>query len=120
MKKTGRPKGSKSKKGLFAIRDAIDQASKRLMKDGVMGMDQVIENIMERAMGTQALDEKGRVYQTLPDPVSAKVLIENRVGRAKESVEITTPDTAAPGSIPFLVIPALPKNKKKNGNNKKR
>lgn len=111
-----RPKGSKNKKGTFAIRDAIDRASARIRVDGVEGLDQVIESAMRAAIGVRVqgmVNGEPVVYTEPPDMSAARVILEHRVGRPKESVEISTPEELAPQSVPFLIIPALPAKKGK-------
>jgi len=92
----GRPAGSKNKTPTLALRDLIDRGSEfRLTRDGRSGLQQVVDMMYEKAMGVtvQQPDPNApggqRIFSIPPDAVAAKLLFEQRFGRAKETVEIT-------------------------------
>lgn len=90
----GRKKGSRNVVTV-EIKDMIDRVSRAREKDGEAGMARVIDAMFERAIGVTVREPDARapggerVYEVAPDVAAAKLLIEMRHGKAKESVEVT-------------------------------
>lgn len=101
----------------FRIRAAADRRAIKKGRKSVDGLDQIIDAAMDAAIGIRVerpdANAPGgiRVYEQPPDIAAARVLMEQMFGRAKESLEVTAPAAQAPGSVPFLLVPMLPKGK---------
>lgn len=109
----GRKKGipNKSTQDVKELIDKVDQA----MKTGDRtAMEQTVRALFERSHGVTAQregrDGEAIVYEVPPDPMSARILLEMRFGKAKETVDLHTPDLAV-NSIPIVGMPQLPKKK---------
>lgn len=111
----GRPKGAKNKVGTGTLRSLIDAASAARTDPRTKreGLQRVVDLMFDKAMGVTVQEpdpqQPGgvRIFEIPPDVAAAKLLFEHRFGRAKETVEVQTPDLA-PASIPFLIMPQLP------------
>lgn len=113
-----RPVGSKTRKPTLTLRQLVDAASAARVDPATKrdGLQRVVDLMFEKAMGVQVQENDAhapggvRVFTLPPDVAAAKLLIEHRFGRAKETVEVQTPDLA-PNSLPWLILPQLPKKK---------
>jgi hypothetical protein len=97
---------------LPVLRATILKVTKRMSaRDGAKkwaGYEKLIESLFERAHGTLAVretQEHGRqVYDVLPDPQAAKILLEFGFGKATESIEMNVKETDPMRKMPFMII----------------
>src|SRR3990167_1806301 len=79
-KKGGRPKGFSAIKAEEARKYIVQRVSDEL--------EPILSGQIELAKGVWIEGEEGRVYQKPPDIQSAKNLIDQAYGKAKETVEV--------------------------------
>lgn len=92
-----RPVGSKTKKSTHMVRDVIDEAS-RLRTDPATKREGLLRLTLaqfDAAMGIEVHEPDAqaiggqRIYTIPPNPAAAKMILEHRFGRAKETIEVT-------------------------------
>jgi hypothetical protein len=104
----GRRKGRPNRSTIY-IRDLIDETSDLLTTEGRDGLQHIIEALFHRAIGIPAVGRRRRgqgvVYKVLPDIQAARLILEHRFGKPKESIEITDPDEKFHGLPQLILVP---------------
>lgn len=92
----------------------IEAMSDAMKTGNETAMQKTVRKLFERSHGVTAQregnDGEAIVYEVPPDPMSARILLEMRFGKAKESVEVSAPELAI-NSIPIVGMMQLPKKK---------
>lgn len=107
-----RTKGA-TNKATRDVKGLLDEASASYGRGDRDGFAVAVRKLFDRAHGVMAEREvQGErvVYEVPPDVLAIKTLLEFRFGKAKESVEVSTPEMAI-NSIPIVAMMQLPKKK---------
>jgi hypothetical protein len=95
------------------VKDRIDLIAAKHKQNGMNGLDAMWLAQLELACGTVKVeslrDGEVKVYQEPPSPAAAKIIIEQRWGKPKESLELSSADEFE--GFPVIAIPMLPKKK---------